>query len=118
MCSQLLGKQLVGSGWGLNVILGWVVEIDSHADASTSSDSVLVILNATIIGEAACQLFVGIFAPNYYNPRTSSSGCLLLSVPSALCPTTGHLLVSVKLKRYQVSNIRKMSVRNLVSFPN
>ena len=99
------------------MLLGWVVEIDSHTDASTSSDGVLVVRNDAIIGEAAYQLFVGIFAPDNYNPRKSSSGCFLLSVPSALCPTTGHLLVSVKLKRCRGLNIRKMSVHNLVSFP-
>jgi len=95
-----------------------VVEIDSHTDASTSSDGVLVILNDMIIGEVACQLFAGIFAPNYYNPGIFSSGCFLLSVPSVLCPTTGHLLVSVKLKRCRGLKIRKMSMHNLVSFPN
>ena len=100
------------------MLLGWVVEIDSHTDVSTSSDGVLVLRNATIIGEAAYQLFAGNFAKNCNNPRTFSAGCLLLCVPSARCFTTGHLLVSVKLKQYQVSNIRKMSMHNLVSFPN
>ncbi len=41
------------------MLLGWVVEIDSHTDASTSSDGVLVIRNAMIIAEATYQLFAG-----------------------------------------------------------